>query len=41
MEKVIYLFNLNDIVPDAVVSGGQHSWLSEFRARVLIQADWG
>ena len=40
MEKVIYLFNLNDIVPDAVATGEQQSWLSEIESHVLPYADW-
>jgi hypothetical protein len=40
MEKVIYLFNLNDIVPTAATSGRETTWVLRLRNFGLEYLDW-
>jgi hypothetical protein len=40
MEKVIYLFNLNDILPTKVASGEKKTRMVSLRERIILPLDW-
>lgn len=40
LEQAVYLFNLNDIVPDQIASGEQRTAVRSFQDSVIARLDW-